>query len=170
MLNFGIGKQEIVGTLFFISFLGVILGFLGYFFIDKVQKARLLMIINAIYVVPAILLSYYIATGTLTYRLFVMLYAVFSFISGLSWVTYTGLFFDLSDPKAAGTMIALFLTMANLGMVIGIAVGGFLTMALIYLLIAVICACRIIPLIFIHAKDIEKQFYQAKVDDKEEKK
>ena len=118
--SFGIGKQEIVSTLFFISFLGVILGFLGYFFIDKIQKPRLLMIISAIYVVPAILLFYFISVGTLTYDVFIILYAVFSFVSGLSYVTYTGLFFDLSDPKAAGTMIALFLTMANLGMIIEI--------------------------------------------------
>ena len=158
--SFGIGRQEVVGTLFLFSLLGVVLGFVGYFFIDKVQKARLLMIINAIYVIPAVLLFYFIVAGTLTYGMFLMLYAVFSFISGLSYVTYTGLFFDLSDPKAAGTMIALFLTMANLGMVLGIAIGGFLSMATIYLVVAIVCACRLIPLAFIKAHDIEKTFYQ----------
>ncbi|MDD1778819.1 MAG: MFS transporter [Candidatus Helarchaeota archaeon] len=160
MVNFGVGKQEIVGTLFLLTLLGVILGFIGYFFIDRIQKARLLMIINAIYVVPAVLLFYFITTGTLTYGLFVTLYAVFSLITGLSYVTYTGLFFDLSDPKAAGTMIALYITMVNLGMVLGIAVGGFLPMATIYLVVAIVCACRILPLAFIKAQDIEKEFYQ----------
>jgi len=162
--TFGIDKQTVVGTVFLISFLGVILAGLGYFFIDKVQKSRLLMIISAIYIVPSVLLFYFILTGTITKELFITLYAIFAAVSGLSYVTYTGLFFDLSDPKAAGTMIALYFSVTNLGMVIGIAVGGFLAMSTIYLIVAIICALRILPLSRIKMRDVEKTFYQQKED------
>jgi len=158
--NFGIEKQAVVATVFIISFLGVILAGLGYFFIDKIQKSRLLIIINIIYVIPSVLMFYFILTGIITKEIFILLYAIYAAVSGLSWVTYTGLFFDLSNPKAAGTMIALYISMSNLGMVIGIAVGGFLNMAIIYLITAIICALRILPLSRIKMQDIEKTFYQ----------
>lgn len=158
--TFGIDKQSVVAMVFFISFLGVILAGLGYLFIDKIQKPRLLMIINAIYVVPSVLLFYFIFTGTMTLELYVVLYAVFAAVSGLSYVTYTGLFFDLSDPKAAGTMIALYFSVTNLGMLLGMAAGGFLTMAIIYLITAIVCALRILPLARIKMEDVEKTFYQ----------
>ncbi|NVM28592.1 MAG: MFS transporter [Candidatus Helarchaeota archaeon] len=152
--------QELIATLFFISLLGTVLGFLGYFFIDKVQKNRLLIIISSIYIVPSIILAYLIFTGMLTYPIFLILYAIYGFVSGLSFVTYTGLFYDLSDPKAAGTMIALFLTMSNFGIVMGVTIGGFFPMWLIYVIVAIICGLRIIPLAFIKMSHIEKTFYQ----------
>jgi len=162
--TFGIDKQGVVATVFLISFLGVALAAVGYFFIDKVQKPRLLMIISTIYFVQSFLLFYFITMGTITKELFILLYAIIAAVSGLSYVTYTGLFFDLSDPKAAGTMIALYFSVTNLGMVIGIAVGGFLTMATIYLIVAIICALRILPLSRIKVQEVEETFYKSEDD------
>jgi MFS family permease len=61
-------------------------------------------------------------------------------------------------------MIALYFSVTNLGMVIGIAVGGFLAMSTIYLIVAIICALRILPLSRIKMRDVEKTFYQQKED------
>ncbi|HUY00332.1 MAG TPA: MFS transporter [Candidatus Deferrimicrobium sp.] len=159
--EFGLLKVEVVGSLWLISLLGTVLAFLGYFFIDRIQKNRLLIIINAIYILPSLLLGIFILSSMITFPLFLLLYGVFAFISGLSYVTYVGLFFDLSDPKAAGTMIALFLSIGNLGMVVGIAIGGFLasSMGVIYVVIAVICGLRLLPLRKIQMDEVEKTFY-----------
>ena len=123
---------QIVGQLFLVSLLGVVLGVIGYKFIDKVQKNRLLAIIALIYVGPLIATGVLISTGLLTYEIFLVLFGIIAFVSGLSFVTYTAFFFDLSDPKAAGTMIAIFLGVTNGGMVLGVALGGFIPMAAIY--------------------------------------
>ena len=159
--EFGLSKAEVVGTLWAISLLGTILAFLGYFFIDRIRKNRLLMIINTIYILPSLFLGMFILSHTITFPLFLLLYGVFAFISGLSYVTYVGLFFDLSDPKAAGTMIALFLSFGNLGMVVGISIGGFLAgwMGVIYVVVAVVCGLRLIPLRKINMDDVQKAFY-----------
>lgn len=150
---------EIVSQLFFISLLGVILAALGYKFIDRVQKHKLLMVINLIYVVPSITIAWLILDGRLTYGMFLGLYASFALISGLSYVTYMALFFELSDPKAAGTMIALFLGVSNLGTVVGVACGGFLSMGVIYLLVAVLCAGRTLPLARLRVQEVTKVYY-----------
>jgi len=160
--EFMLSKTEVVGTLWAVSLLGTILAFLGYFFIDRIKKNRLLMIINTIYILPSLCLGIFILSHMITLSIFFLLYGVFAFISGLSYVTYTGLFFDLSDPKAAGTMIAFFLSFGNLGMCVGIAIGGFLAswMGVIYVVVAVICGLRLIPLGKIKIEDIKKTFYE----------
>ncbi len=150
---------EIIGTLFFISLLGTVLGFLGYFFIDKIKKNRLLIIISIIYIIPSVFLAYLIYTDLLTYEIFLLLSGIYGFVAGLSFVTYTGLFYDLSDPKSAGTMIALYISFTNLGMVIGVISGGFFSMSTIYIIVAILCALRIIPLLFIKMAKVEETFY-----------
>ncbi|MHA1427932.1 MAG: hypothetical protein ACTSQI_18275, partial [Candidatus Helarchaeota archaeon] len=89
-----------------------------------------------------------------------ILYGVYSFVGGLSYVTYMGLFFDLSDPTAAGTMIALYLSFINLGMAIGVAFSGLLSIGLIYIVVAIICAIRTLPLSRINMDEVQKTFYQ----------
>ncbi len=158
--QFGLELSEVVQTLFFIGFLGSVLGLLGYWFIDKIKKNRLLIIINIMYVIPSIIIGVLILSNALSYGVFLGLYWVWAFIGGLSYVTWLSLFMDLSDPKAAGTMIALYLSAVNLGMVIGIAIGGFLSMGLIYIIVAIICAVRIIPLTKINMDDIQKTYYE----------
>ncbi|MHA1263746.1 MAG: MFS transporter [Candidatus Helarchaeota archaeon] len=160
--------SEIVSTLFFLTLLGIITAIIGYKFIDRIQKNRLLAIIAAIYIAPSLVLSVTIINGTITYNLFLILYGVFSMVSGLSYVTYIAFFFELSDPKAAGTMIALFFSVTNLGTVIGIACGGAFTsvfgavlgIGFIYLITALLSGIRIVPLLQIKMADIQETFYQ----------
>jgi MFS family permease len=146
--------------LFYISLFGTAIAILGFFFIDKVDKTRLLIIIAFIYIVPLGLLAYFTATATLTYTLFLWLYGVFSLVSGLSFVTYVALFFDLSSPKVAGTMIAIFLTLNNAGRLFGIMISGFFTISWIYVIAIALTAFRILPLWKIRMADVEKAFYE----------
>jgi MFS family permease len=158
-ITLGVPIQAVVADLFYISMIGYVIAFLGYFFIDKIDKSKMLIIIALTYIVPLALLGYFTLTSTLTYTLFLWLYGVFSLVTGLSFVTYTGLFFDLSNPKAAGTMIAFFLTITNLGRLMGIMLGGFFTMSTIYFIAVGLTAFRILPLLKIRATEIEKTFY-----------
>lgn len=156
----GVPIQAIVTDLFYISMIGYAVAFIGYFFIDKIKKTRLLIIIALIYIIPLVLLGYFTFTNTLTYNLFLWLYGVFTLISGLSFVTYIGLFFDLSSPKAAGTMVALFLTLSNAGRLLGIMIGGFFAISTIYFIAIGLTVFRIFPLIKIRMEDVEDTFYQ----------
>ena len=104
--------------------------------------------------------GYLTHTSTLTYDSFLWLYGVFSLVSGLSFVTYIALFFDLSSPKAAGMMIALFLTVTNLGRLLGIMISGFFAISTIYFIAVTLTAFRILPLWRIKMSDIEEKFYE----------
>lgn len=161
-ITLGIPIDAVVHDLFYISMISYVIAFLGYFFIDKVNKNKMLIIIALVYIVPLALLGFFTLTNTLTYTLFLWLYGVFSMVAGLSFVTYTALFFDLSNPKAAGTMIAFFLTITNLGRLAGIMLGGFFTMSTIYFIAVGLTAFRILPLLKIRAAEIEKNFYVEK--------
>ncbi|MHA1275683.1 MAG: MFS transporter [Candidatus Helarchaeota archaeon] len=152
--------SEAIIPLVYVGLLGSLFGLVGYWFIDKIKKNRLLIIINLIYIIPSVLLGAFILSGNLTYELFLILYGVYSFVGGLSYVTYMGLFFDLSDPTAAGTMIALYLSFINLGMAIGVAFSGLLSIGLIYIVVAIICAIRTLPLSRINMDEVQKTFYQ----------
>jgi len=160
VINLGVPIQAVVGDLFYISLIGNIIAIAGYFFIDRVKKDRLLIIIALIYIIPLVILGYLTQTSTLTYDVFLWLYGVFSLVSGLSFVTYIALFFDLSSPKAAGTMIALFLTVTNLGRLLGIMVSGFFAISTIYFIAVALTAFRILPLWRIKMSEIEKEFYE----------
>lgn len=164
---FGIGITAIVASLFFISLIGIITAFLGYLFIDRIKKNRLLAIIAGIYVAPSLVLGILTLFDSLALTDFLILYAIFGLISGLSYVTYISLFLELSDPKAAGTMLALFFSVTNGGIIIGLLIGGALTsifgtilgVGIIYILTAVISGARILPLLKIRMDDIQKEFY-----------
>lgn len=99
------------------------------------KKTRFLIFIALVYLIPLAILGYTTLTSALTYDLFLWLYGVFSLLSGLSYVIYVALFFDLSDPKVAGTMIALFFTLNNAGRLLGIMIGGFFTISTIYFIV-----------------------------------
>jgi MFS family permease len=159
-LTLGVPIQAFIQDLFYISLLGTAIAILGFFFIDKVNKTRLLIIIAGIYMIPLGLLAYFTMTATLTYTLFLWLYGVFSLVSGLSFVTYVALFFDLSAPKVAGTMIALFLTLNNAGRLFGIMISGFFTISWIYIIALGLTAFRILPLWKIRMADVENAFYK----------
>ena len=62
--------------------------------------------------------------------------------------------------QAAGTIIALYFSVSNLGMVLGIAAGWFLTIWMIYLIMAIVCGLRLLPLSRIKMREVEKTFYQ----------
>ena len=62
-------------------------------------------------------------------------------------------------------MIAAFLSVTNLGIVIGIAIGGFIPFRFIYILVAILSAARIVPLSRIKMAEVERTFY-SKNDDK----
>ncbi len=155
----GVSIQTVVADLFYIGLIGNAIAFLGYFFIDRIQKTRLLSIIALIYTVPIGILGYLTATNSLTYTAFLWLYGVFSLVTGLSFVTYIGLFYDLSDPKVAGTMVALFFTMNNFGRLIGIMISGFFTISMIYFISLGLTLFRLYPLRKIRMEEIAKTFY-----------
>ncbi len=161
IMTLGVPIQAVIADLFYISLIGNALAIAGFFFIDRVKKTRLLIIIAIIYLIPLAILGYTTATNTLTYDLFLWLYGVFTLLSGLSFVTYVALFFDLSDPKVAGTMIALFFTLNNAGRLLGIMIGGFFTISTIYFIAIGLTAFRILPLLKINTEEIEKTYYRA---------
>ena len=53
-------------------------------------------------------------------------------------------------------MIAVFLGVTNGGMVLGVALGGFIPMAVIYFIAAAISAARVFPLLKIKMEDVYK--------------
>ncbi|NVM53033.1 MAG: MFS transporter [Candidatus Helarchaeota archaeon] len=165
------GRKDLLGQLFGLTFLGIILGllfalsikrlkFLKTPLIDRVKKPRILIVIAVIYAIPSPILGILIFNDMITYYSFLAFYSIFAVVSTLSYITYIGLFLDLSDPKAAGTMIAAFFSINNLGIAIGIAIGGFIPFWLIYIIVAILSAMRIIPLLKIRMEDVQKTFYQ----------
>ncbi len=152
--------QIVVQDLFYISMIGYVLAFAGFFFIDRVKKNRVLIIITIFYMVPLGILGYLTMTSTLTYNTFLWLYGSLMLAGGLSFVTVIGLFFDLSSPKVAGTMIAVFYTVNNLGRLLGIMTGGFFTISTIFFISLGIMVLRILPLWKINMTDVEKEFYE----------
>lgn len=163
-------RQDLIGQLVGITLLGVILGVVCALsikrfvklrtpLIDRIKKTRLLIIISLIYVIPSVIVGILIITNQITFQLMIIFFGVFAFFSALSNITYIALFLDLSEPKAAGTMIATYVSFFNLGTLVGIAVSGFIPMWFIFILIAVISVARIFPLHQIKLEEVEKTFY-----------
>jgi len=84
--------------------------------------------------------------------LFFLVYMVEHIISIVTFSYFPMLFTNLGlDPRVYGVVGSLSLILL---------VVKFLTMAMIYLIVAIICALRILPLARIKMKDVEKTVYQ----------
>ncbi|NHI91981.1 MAG: MFS transporter [Candidatus Lokiarchaeota archaeon] len=145
-------KLNDIAIIYLVTFLASIAVMISFYKFQEQMTSRIvvgLVLISMYSGMLSLLMSILILMQVLTFSHIVIIYVLWGAVSGATIMLVYTLFVEHSSVKIPAFSIVFLISINNLGRLVGVFVGGFIHIGMIYLISAILILGRIFPLFFL---------------------